>query len=95
MGYDFILTTDRTMMSDHHGKEFIGFLATGPSYFLPESLWYYICCPKPKVDSEGKPVVAPYGLRKVEASLIDSGFKAAIIDPDYIERHVRGAKAVL
>jgi len=27
---DIILTTDRTMMSNHHGKEFLGFMATGP-----------------------------------------------------------------
>lgn len=95
MTYDFVITTDRTMMSNHHGKEFIGFLATGPSFFLPERIWYYICCPKPKVDSEGRPVEAPYGLRKIEASLMDSGYSAAIIDPDYIGRHVKGAKAVL
>lgn len=95
MTYDFIITTDRTMMSDHHGKEFIGFLATAPAFFLPERLWYRICCPKPKVDNEGRPLVATYGLRKVEAALIDAGYKAAIIDPDYLDRHVRNAKAVL
>ena len=95
MPYDYILTSDRTMMTDHHGKEFLGFLATGPAYFLPESLWYYICCPKPKVDEEGKPVIAPYGLRKIEAALIDAGFNAAIIDPDHIDKHIRHAKAIL
>ena len=95
MPYDFILTTDRTMMTDHHGKEFLGFLATGPAYFLPESLWYHICCPKPKVDDEGKPVVAPYGLRKIEAALIDAGFNATVIDPDHIDKYVRQAKAIL
>jgi len=93
--YEFILTTDRTMMSNHHRKEFIGFMATGPALFIPEFLWYYICCPKPKVDNEGRPIEAPYGLRKIEAALIDSGFKAAIIDPDYIGKHIKNAKAVL
>ncbi len=92
---DFIITTDRTMMSNHHGKEFIGFLATGPSYFLPEGVWMRICCPKIKVDEEGRPVEAPYGLRKVEAALIDAGFNAAIIDPDHISKHVKEAKAIL
>jgi hypothetical protein len=29
---DIILTTDRTMMSNHHGKEFLGFMATGPAH---------------------------------------------------------------
>ncbi len=94
-GYDFIITTDRTMMSNHHGKEFIGFLATGPAYFFPERVWLRLCCPKPKVDKEGKPIEAPYGLRKVEAALIDAGYRAAIIDPDHLEKHLRHAKAVL
>ncbi|MEZ0289753.1 MAG: radical SAM protein [Sulfolobales archaeon] len=75
-------------MTDHHGKEFIGFMATSPAVFLPEFLWMYICCPKPEVDEFGRPKIAPYGLRKVEARLIDSGYRAAIIDPDYIDRYI-------
>ena len=93
--YDFIISTDRTMMSNHHGKEFLGFLATGPAFFVPEMIWYRICCPKPKVDDEGKPIEAPYGLRKIEAALLDAGFNAAIIDPDFIDRYAPHAKAFL
>jgi len=36
--YEIVLTTDRTMMSNHHGKEFLGFLATGPALNMPEGL---------------------------------------------------------
>ena len=92
---DIIITTDRTMMTDHHGKEFLGFMATGPSIGLPEFLWRYICCPKPKVDEYGRPIVAPYGLRKVEALMIDHGFKASVIDPDYIDRYIDNAKVLM
>jgi hypothetical protein len=92
---DIAITTDRTMMSNHHGREFIGFMATGPSLFMPEFLWMYMCCPKPKTDRFGRPLEAPYGLRKVEAKLIDSGFKAAIIDPDHIHRYLDRIKILM
>lgn len=93
--YDIVLTTDRCMMSNHHGKEFIGFMATGPAIGLPEKLWMWIACPKMKVDSIGRPWQAPYGLRKIEAKLVDEGFKAAIIDPDYLHLHLKHAKVLL
>ncbi len=92
---EIVITTDRTMMSDHHGKEFIGFLATGPAIGVPESLWMYLCCPKPKVDEFGRPKVAPYGLRKIEAALQDAGFRAYIIDPDYLDLYVDKAKILM
>ncbi|BCU67527.1 radical SAM protein [Sulfolobales archaeon HS-7] len=94
MPYDFVLTTDRCLMTNHHGREFLGFLGTGPSIGIPESVWKWLACPKMKVDNEGKPWQAPYGLRKVEAKLLDSGFNAAIIDPDHLEKHLKSAKAL-
>ncbi len=93
--FDFILTTDRCLMTNHHGKEFLGFLGTGPAVGVPESVWKYIACPKMKVDSLGRPWQAPYGMRKVEAKLIDEGFSAAIIDPDHLNKHLSTAKALM
>jgi len=93
--YEFLITTDRSMMTNHHGLEFIGFMTTGPAYGLPESVWNWICMPKMEVDEEGRPKQAPYGLRKIEAALIDAGFKAAVIDPDHLLPHLKSAKAVM
>lgn len=93
--YEVIITSDRTMMSNHHGKEFLGFLTTGPALFLPERMWLWLAAPKVRVDSEGRPVEAPYGLRKVEAKLVDAGFKAAIVDPDYLEKHLGSVKVLM
>jgi len=93
--YDFILTTDRCMLTNHHGKEFLGFLGTGPAIGLPERVWKWLACPKMKTDEYGRPHQAPYGMRKIEAALIDAGFKAAIIDPDHIDRYLPKAKALL
>ncbi len=91
---DIIISVDRSMMTHHHGKEFIGFMTTGPAIGLPEKIWAWIAQPPVKTDSYGRPHEAPYGLRKIEAALQNAGFKAAIIDPDYIERYVRKAKAI-
>jgi len=92
---DFLITVDRSMMTNHHGKEFIGFMTTGPAVGLPERVWMWISAPKPKTDKYGRPRQAPYGLRKIEAALLDAGFRAAIIDPDYVHHYVRRVKAVL
>lgn len=95
MKFDVVITTDRTMMSNHHGKEFLGFVATGPPIGMPETLWIALCAPKIKVDSAGRPIEAPYGLRKIEAVLQDAGFSAAIIDPDHLYKYVNSMKVVL
>ncbi|BEP18700.1 radical SAM protein [Pyrofollis japonicus] len=93
---DFVISVDRCMMSNHHGKEFIGFMATGPAIGVPEKVWRWIACPAMKVDEHGRPWQAPYGLRKIEAALQDAGFNAHIIDPDYVAYYVtHGAKALL
>ncbi|MCE4613923.1 MAG: B12-binding domain-containing radical SAM protein [Desulfurococcales archaeon] len=83
-------------MSDHHGKIFIGFAATGPAIGIPEKLWKWVACPSPGVDAYGKPKVAPYALRKLEAALQNKGFNAHVIDPDYVPYYVlHGAKALM
>lgn len=94
-GFEIVITTDRTMMSNHHRKEFLGFMTTGPAIGIPEKLWMWIAAPKPKVDELGRPVEAPYGLRKVEAKLVDSGYNAAIVDPDYLDRHLDTMKVLM
>ncbi|MFP3225519.1 MAG: radical SAM protein [Sulfolobaceae archaeon] len=82
-------------MTNHHGKEFLGFLGTGPAIGIPEKVWKWLACPKMKTDEIGRPKEAPYGMRKIEAALIDAGFKAAIIDPDHLAKHLENAKALL
>lgn len=95
MVFEIVITTDRTMMSNHHGKEFLGFVATGPPIGMPEWLWMAICAPKVKVDELGRPVEAPYGLRKIEAALQDAGFNAAVVDPDHIDKHLSTMKVMM
>jgi len=91
-GFDVVLSVDRTLMTSHHRKEFLGFMATGPPIMVPEKVWLAIAAPRVEVDSIGRPVEAPYGLRKIEAALLDAGIKAAVIDPDHLGRHLENAK---
>jgi len=92
--YDIIITTDRSMMSNHRGKEFLGFMSTAPPVGLPDAVWRWIATPKLRVDDYGRPEQAPYGLRKIEAALQDAGYSAAIIDPDHVRRYIYKAKAI-
>lgn len=95
MVYEVVITTDRTMMTNHHGKEFLGFVATGPPIGMPEWLWMKICAPKMKVDKLGRPREAPYGLRKIEAVLQEAGFNASIVDPDHLHKHLNTVKVLM
>jgi len=36
MTFDIVITTDRSMMTDHHHHEFLGFMTTGPAFGVPE-----------------------------------------------------------
>jgi len=95
MVFEVVISSDRTMISNHHGREFLGFMTTSPPIGLPEKVWMWLAAPKPKVDRLGRPVEAPYGLRKVEAKLLEEGFNTAIVDPDHIAKHLDTMKVLL
>ncbi|HEC87786.1 MAG TPA: B12-binding domain-containing radical SAM protein [Thermoplasmata archaeon] len=85
-GADVLLTCDRTLMSNHHGKEFLGFGTSAPPNWLPEWLFRYLFFPKIK-KVNGLPWQAPYGLRKIEAKLIDEDIDALVVDPDDLAKY--------
>ena len=89
---DVILTCDKTLMSNHHGKEFLGFGTSAPPNWLPEWLFRYLFFPKMK-KINGLPLQAPYGLRKIEAKLVDEGIDAVTVDPRDIGNY-NGAKVI-
>jgi hypothetical protein len=55
-----LLTSDRTLMSDYHSNEFIGFGTCAPPNFVPEWLYSYLFFPDIKT-KKGIPGAAPYG----------------------------------
>ncbi|MHC1636181.1 MAG: B12-binding domain-containing radical SAM protein [Candidatus Methanospirareceae archaeon] len=82
-----VLTADKTLMSDYGGCEFLGFAACAPTW-IPERLYERIFCPP--VPLEGVAAkFAPYGLRKIEAALIENGFsedEVIVTRPDVLDK---------
>ena len=68
-----ILTTDKTLASDYNGSEFLGFAACSPT-FLPTLIFERLFCP-PLPKEDGRAKFANCGVRKIEAALLQAGFK--------------------
>ncbi|MFG1530334.1 MAG: radical SAM protein, partial [Thermoplasmata archaeon] len=92
---EVVITCDWTMMSNHNGKEFLGFGTTTPAYVFPERVYKRLFFPDMPVDENGYPQAAPYGMRKIEASLMDAGIDARIVHPSYLSRYMPGKAKVL
>ncbi len=84
-----ILTSDRALFTDFNGSDPLGFGLCVPCRLLPGFVEYRILAPRVPVDEEGRARYAPYGLGKLEAALIASGFKReeiVIAPPDNLGR---------
>jgi radical SAM superfamily enzyme YgiQ (UPF0313 family) len=88
-----VLTADSTLMSDYRQNEFLGFGTCAPSNFVPDLIYRRMFFPPIKTE-EGKPVSAPYGLRKIEAQLVREGFKVLTVTPEHLGTYVRKAKVL-
>ena len=90
---EILLTADRTLMSNYHGNEFLGFGTCAPSNFIPDVLYSYLFFP-PLRTHKGLPSAAPYGLRKVEAQLLKEGFNVLTVSPQHLRKYIKTAKIV-
>ena len=101
-----VLTADRTLMSPYRGISLASFFGCAPAIDVNRdhnSFWYhifgnqvtprmlfdFICNPIPH--SNGLANYAPYGLRKVEASLVRDGYSredVVVAHPDHIEKFI-------
>jgi len=90
---EIVLTAPATEMSNHHGKEFLGFGTCSPPTVIPS--WFIKTFFYPKVKCKnGEVTQAPYGLRKIESMLIDAGFDVVTVHPYDIEKYLDEAKVV-
>lgn len=90
---DVVLTSDRTLMSNYHRNEFLGFGTCAPPNFVPD--WFYSFLFFPPVKSRrGVPLEAPYGLRKIEAQLLKEGFDVVTVSPDRLSDFCSEAKII-
>ena len=90
---EVVLTADRTLMSNYHNNEFLGFGTCAPPNFIPEWLYSYLFFPQLKTKN-GHPSQAPYGLRKTEAQLLKEGFHVETVSPKHLGRHLANAKVL-
>jgi len=90
---EVLLTTDRTLMSNYHNNEFLGFGTCAPPNFIPDFLYRFLFFPSIKM-KRGLPTAAPYGLRKIEAQLLKEGFDVATVSPEHLEKYINEAKIV-
>jgi radical SAM superfamily enzyme YgiQ (UPF0313 family) len=101
-----VLSADRTLMSPYRGISLASFFGCAPALDMErdhKSFWYYILknqvTPKVLFDFICNPIphnngiasYAPYGLRKVEASLLRDGFSkedVVIAHPDHLDKFI-------
>jgi radical SAM superfamily enzyme YgiQ (UPF0313 family) len=97
-GYRIVLTADRTLMSDYNGLIFLGFSACVPRGLIPDRLYFSLLCPSIEANKDGSAKYAPYGTRKIEAALLNSGFKredVVVAHPDHLDKVVGSNTRVL
>lgn len=90
-GYTVVLTADRTLMSEYRGGIFLGFSACVPKGLIPDWLYFSMFCPSVPVNADGSVKYAPCGTRKVEAALLNQGFKrkdVIVAHPDHLNKVV-------
>jgi len=88
-----VLTADRTLMSDYHHNEFVGFGTCVPPNIIPNWLYSWLFFPPIKTNN-GLPIAAPYGLRKIEAQLLIEGFNVLTVDPNHLKKYIKNANVL-
>jgi len=88
---EILLTADRSLMNNFHLKgEFVS-AWYGSADSLP--WWVFkLMAGEPEKDNNHEIVFAPYPLRKIQATMLDAGFDAAIVSPKDLPRLVGSAK---
>ena len=90
---NILLTADRTLMSNYHGNQFLGFGTCAPSNFIPDVLYSYMFFP-PLKTNKGLATSAPYGLRKIEAQLLKEEFNVLTVSPQHLRKYLKTAKVI-
>jgi len=97
-GVKVVLTASATEMSDYYNNPFVAFVAGFGKGPLP--LWFIRKALYPPVErnSNGRAKYAPYGLRKVEALLLENGFSesdVAVVHPADLDAFIGASTKVV
>ena len=86
---EIVLTFDASLGHMYHNFPLLSFLPCAPVRFVPPPIYYYLSNPDTPSDDYGRAILAPYGIRKVEASLKKfSKLRCEVAHPKHIERFI-------
>ena len=97
-GSRIVLTADRTLMSGYNGHIFLGFSACVPRGLIPDRLYFSLFCPAVEAEKDGSARFAPNGTRKIEAALLEYGFRredVMVAHPEHLGKAVGPETRVL
>src|SRR5256885_16206092 len=86
----YVLAADYTLMTDYRNVPLATFFSCIPTDYWQSRLVFRILADQPKLDAQGRPIRVPYGLRKVEASLVRAFGRddVVIADPRDVDRYI-------
>ncbi len=86
----YILAADATLMTEYRNVPLATFFSCIPSDFWYSRVVYRLLANPPHLDERGRPIRAPYGLRKIEAGLAKAAGRenVEIVDSRHLARHI-------
>jgi radical SAM superfamily enzyme YgiQ (UPF0313 family) len=85
-----VLTFDPSLGHMFHNFPLLSFLPCAPVKYVPPPIYRYLSKPDVGADEYGRAVLAPYGIRKVEACLrLRSRLRTELVHPNHLDRHIR------
>lgn len=81
MAADVVLTSDRGSFSEYSGANALGYVACMPFRLVPRPFMDFFFTPPMKASRNGEAILAPYALRKIEATLFFRGIKNVVVAP--------------
>lgn len=90
-----VLTADPTQMSEYWGIPLLPFFSCAPAEKVPRFIFDFLA-PKVKHD-HGRAVMAPYGLRKLQASLLRSykPDEVVVAHPDHVTKFINDETSII
>ncbi len=87
----YVLVADSTLLTDYRDIPLATFFSCIPSDYWYSRLVHRVLANSPRLDSLGRPIRAPYGLRKIEAALAAAVGRenVAIVDPHHLSKHIK------
>src|SRR5213592_4286906 len=86
----YVLAADFTLMTDYRNVPLATFFSCIPTDYWQSRLVFRILASPPKVDGQGRPTRVPYGLRKIESSLVQANGRESVViaDPRNMEQFI-------